>query len=115
MAHHQGMGFLSLTNFIHGNPIQRRFHADARVRAVEPLLHERVPILPPLHHISTRERVPSLMSVGEVAPSVSKFDTPHTSTPKTQLLCNGRYGLMLTNAGGGYSQWGEFEITLLHP
>ena len=111
MAHHQGMGFLSLTNFIHGNPIQRRFHADARVRAVEPLLHERVPILPPLHHISTRERVPSLMSVGEVAPSVSKFDTPHTSTPKTQLLCNGRYGLMLTNAGGGYSQWGEFEIT----
>jgi cyclic beta-1,2-glucan synthetase len=111
MAHHQGMGFLSLTNFIYGNPIQRRFHADARVRAVEPLLHERIPILPPLHHISTRERVPSVMSVGEVAPSVSKFDTPHTTTPKTQLLCNGRYGLMLTNAGGGYSQWGEFEIT----
>lgn len=111
MTHHQGMGFLSLTNFIHGNPIQRRFHAAARVRAVEPLLHERVPILPPLHHISTRERVPSVMSIGEAAPSVSKFDTPHTTTPKTQLLCNGRYGLMLTNAGGGYSQWGEFEIT----
>jgi cyclic beta-1,2-glucan synthetase len=27
MAHHQGMGFLALTNFVHGNPIQRRFHA----------------------------------------------------------------------------------------
>jgi cyclic beta-1,2-glucan synthetase len=111
MAHHQGMGFLSLTNFLHGNAIQRRFHADARVRAVEPLLHERVPILPSLHHISTRESAPSAMSVGEVAPSVSKLDTPHTAAPKTQLLCNGRYGLMLTNAGGGYSQWGEFEIT----
>ena len=111
MAHHQGMGFLSLTNFLHGNAIQRRFHADARVRAVEPLLHERVPILPSLHHISTRESAPLVMSVGEVAPSVSKLDTPHTATPKTQLLCNGRYGLMLTNAGGGYSQWGEFEIT----
>jgi cyclic beta-1,2-glucan synthetase len=112
MTHHQGMGFLSLTNFLHDNPIQRRFHADARVRAVEPLLDERVPIRPPLHHIvSTRERVPSVMSVGEGAPSVSKFDTPHTTTPKTQLLCNGRYGLMITNAGGGYSQWGEFEIT----
>jgi cyclic beta-1,2-glucan synthetase len=112
MTHHQGMGFLSLTNFLHDNPIQRRFHADARVRAVEPLLDERVPIRPPLHHIvSTRESVPSVMSVGEVAPSVSKFDGPHTTTPKTQLLCNGRYGLMITNAGGGYSQWGEFEIT----
>ena len=63
MAHHQGMSFLSLTNFVHGNPIQRRFHADPRVRAVEPLLHERVPVLPPLHHISTRERVPSVTSV----------------------------------------------------
>ncbi|MDQ7842063.1 MAG: glucoamylase family protein, partial [bacterium] len=111
LAHHQGMGFLSLTNFLHGNPIQRHFHADARVRAVEPLLHERVPILSPLHHISTRERMSLAESIGEVAPSVSKFDTPHTSTPKTQLLCNGRYGLMITNAGGGYSRWGNFEIT----
>jgi len=50
-------------------------------------------------------------SVGEVAPSVSKFDTSHTSTPKTQLLSNGRYGLMITNAGGGYSRWGNVEIT----
>jgi cyclic beta-1,2-glucan synthetase len=116
MTHHQGMGFLALTNFLHDNPIPRRFHADARIRAVEPLLDERVPIRPPLHHVvSTREKVPSVMSVGEAAPSVSKFDTPHTTTPKTQLLCNGRYGLMITNAGGGYSQWGEFEITRWRP
>ncbi|HET6454097.1 MAG TPA: glucoamylase family protein, partial [Armatimonadota bacterium] len=111
MTHHQGMGFLSLTNFLHGNPIQRHFHADARVRAVEPLLHERIPTLSPLHHISTRERMSLAESVGEVAPSVNKFDTPHTSMPKTQLLCNARYGLMITNAGGGYSRWGNFEIT----
>jgi cyclic beta-1,2-glucan synthetase len=111
MAHHQGMGFLALTNFLQGNSIQRRFHADARVRAVEPLLHERIPILPPLHHISIRESAPLVESVGEISPSVSKFDTPHTSTPQTQLFCNGRYGLMITNAGGGYSQWGNFEIT----
>jgi cyclic beta-1,2-glucan synthetase len=81
LAHHQSMGFLSLDNFLHGNPLQRHFHADARVRAVEPLLHERVPTLPPLHHISTRERVPSVESFGEIAPSTSTFDTPHTSTP----------------------------------
>ncbi|HEX7572248.1 MAG TPA: glucoamylase family protein, partial [Bacteroidota bacterium] len=55
LAHHQGMSFLSLTNFLHGNPIQRDFYADARVRAVEPLLYERIPVLSPLNHISTRE------------------------------------------------------------
>ncbi|HER19572.1 MAG TPA: glycosyl transferase, partial [Chromatiales bacterium] len=35
----------------------------------------------------------------------------HTTTPKTQLLSNGSYCLMLTNAGGGYSRWGDYEIT----
>ncbi len=69
------------------------------------------PTLPPLHHISTRERLPTVESVGEVAPSVSRFETPHTPTPKTQLLSNGRYGLMVTNAGGGTSRWGDFELT----
>jgi cyclic beta-1,2-glucan synthetase len=111
LAHHQGMSFLSLTNFLQGNPIQRDFYADARVRAVEPLLYERIPLLSPLNHISTRERMSLPEKVGDVGPSVSKFDTPHTSTPKTQLLCNGRYGLMITNAGGGYSRWGNFEVT----
>ncbi len=111
MAHHQGMGFLALTNLLHGNSIQNYFHRDPRVRTVEPLLHERIPIVPPLNQISTRARISSIAAVGEVAPSVSQFDTPHTSTPKTQLLCNGRYGVMLTNAGGGYSRWGDVEIT----
>ncbi|MGH9339087.1 MAG: glucoamylase family protein, partial [Acidobacteriota bacterium] len=111
MAHHHGMSFLSLTNFLHDNALQQHFHADPRVGAVEPLLHERIPHVPPLHHISTRERVSSVAGIGEVAPSVSQFETPHTTTPKTQLLCNGRYSLMLTNAGGGYSRWGDFEIT----
>jgi len=111
LAHHQGMGFLSLDNFLHGNPNQRHFHADARVRAVEPLLHESVPVLPSQYHISTRQRVPSVDGFGEIAPSVSRFDSPHTSKPKTQLLGNGRYSLMITNSGGGFSQWRDFEIT----
>ncbi len=111
MAHHQGMGFLALTNFLHGHTLQDYFHSDPRVRTVEPLLQERIPHLPPLHHIATRERVSSVAGIGEVAPSVSQFATPDTTTPKTQLLSNGRYGLLLTNAGGGYSRWGDFDIT----
>ncbi len=111
MAHHQGMGFLSITNFFHDQLLQRYFHADVHVRAVEELLHERVPTDPPIHYVTTRDRTTSVTSIAEAAPSVSKFDTPHTTTPKTQLLSNGRYGLMVTNSGGGYSRWGDFEIT----
>ena len=62
------------------NPIQRRFHADPRVRAVEPLLHERIPILSSAApHLHAQRECLRPMSVGEVAPSVSKFDTPHTA------------------------------------
>ncbi len=111
MAHHQGMSFLALNNFLHDNCLHSRYHADPRVRATEPLLHERIPLSPPLHHVSTRERVSSAPGIGEVAPSVSHFTTPHTKTPKTQLLSNGRYNLMVTNAGGGYSRWNDFDIT----
>jgi cyclic beta-1,2-glucan synthetase len=111
MAHHQGMGFLALTNFLRGNSVQKAFYADPRVRAVEPLLYERIPHLPLVDQVSAHVRVSSIAAVGEVALSVSQFDTPHTSTPKTQLLSNGSYGLMLTNAGGGYSHWRGFEIT----
>ena len=111
MAHHLGMSFLALVNFLHDGRLQRRFHSDPRVRTFEPLLHERIPHLPPLHHVTSRERISSIAAIGEIVPSVSQFETPHTATPKTQLLSNGRYALMLTNAGGGYSRWKDFEIT----
>ena len=111
MAHHQGMSLLALANYLQDDPFPRRFHAEPRVKAMESLLYERVPTLPPVHHISTRERQATVESVAAVEPSVSKFDTPNTPTPKTQLLSNGRYSLMVTTAGGGYSRWGEVELT----
>ena len=112
MAHHQGMSFLALTNFLYGNPFPRRFHSDPRVRAFEALLQERIPALPPLHLISTRQTAPELvLDQNLVAPSGTTFTTPHTATPRSLLLSNGRYDLMVTNSGSGYSQWGSRELT----
>ncbi|MBA3004835.1 MAG: glycosyl transferase, partial [Desulfurivibrio sp.] len=111
MAHHQGMAFLALTNFLHGNPFPRRFHSDPRVRAFEALLQERIPTLPALHLTSTRENEPALLGGDQIAPAESIFTTPHTAIPHSLLLSNGRYGVMVTNSGGGYSQWGGQELT----
>ena len=47
MAHHEGMSLLALDNALIGSVMQRRFHADLRIRAVESLLFERVPLTPP--------------------------------------------------------------------
>ena len=63
MAHHQGMAFLALTNFLHGKPFSRRFHNDSRVRAFEALLQERIPSLPPLHLTPARHKDSGTCSV----------------------------------------------------
>lgn len=114
MAHHQGMAFLSLVNFLHGNPFPRRFHNDPRVRAFETLLQERIPTLPALHLISMRQNEPVLPGIDQVAPVESIFATPHTAIPHSLLLSNGSYGVMVTNSGGGYSQWDSQELTRWH-
>jgi cyclic beta-1,2-glucan synthetase len=111
MAHHQGMAFIAVCNFLHGGAFQRRFHADPRVRAFEALLQERIPTMPPLQLMSTRPGEALPLSRNPVAPAGITFTTPHTARPRSQLLSNGRYGVMITNSGGGYSQWGGSELT----
>jgi cyclic beta-1,2-glucan synthetase len=44
-------------------------------------------------------------------PASGVFDTPHTPSPEVQLLSNGRYHVMVTNAGGGYSRWRDLAVT----
>jgi cyclic beta-1,2-glucan synthetase len=44
-------------------------------------------------------------------PPIRFFDTPHTPMPEVKLLSNGRYHVMLSNAGGGYSRWKELALT----
>lgn len=44
MVHHQAMTLLALSNTIDKRAVQRRFHSDPRIRAVESLLCKRIPI-----------------------------------------------------------------------
>ena len=37
--------------------------------------------------------------------------SPDTPVPEVQLLSNGRYHVMVTNAGGGYSRWKDCAVT----
>jgi cellobiose phosphorylase len=39
------------------------------------------------------------------------FDSPSTPAPEVQLLSNGRYHLVITNSGGGYSRWNDLAVT----
>ena len=59
----------------------------------------------------TSELAQSRTAAGDAEPPVRVFETPHTSTPEVQLLSNGRYHVMVTNAGGGYSRWKDLAVT----
>src|ERR1700674_3893256 len=39
------------------------------------------------------------------------FDTPSSRAPEVHLLSNGRYHLVISNSGGGYSRWRDLAVT----
>jgi cellobiose phosphorylase len=110
MAHHQGMSLLSLAHVLLGQPMQRRFEENQEFRATLLLLQERVPRLPVIFpHPADMESVRDAGQNPE--PNVRVFSTPNTPAPQVQLLSNGTYHVMVTNAGGGYSRFGELAVT----
>ena len=51
------------------------------------------------------------MTAGNQKALVRIVDNPDTPVPEVQLLSNGRYHVMVTSAGGGYSRWKNVAIT----
>src|SRR5450830_1609026 len=111
MAHHQGMSLVALGNVINDGAMVERFHADPIVEATELLLQERVP-RDVLVARPRAEEVKGAADVRDLVPPVlRRFTSPHGSIPRTHLLSNGRYAVMVTAAGSGYSRWRDVAVT----
>lgn len=110
MAHHQGMSLLALASHLLGQPMQRRFAADRQLQAALPLLQERIPR--PSGLFSMAAELSGLQArVQPLDTPLRAFTTPDTPMPEVQLLSNGRYHVMISNAGGGYSRWRDLAVT----
>jgi cyclic beta-1,2-glucan synthetase len=110
MAHHQGMGFLALSYLLHERPMQRRFESDPLFQATMLVLQERVP--------KTGAFVSANVETEGMRAPKADADTPMrvitamaTAHPEVQLLSNGRYNVMVSSAGGGYSRWKDMAVT----
>lgn len=111
MAHHQGMSLLSLNSLLLDRPMQRRFAAAPRFQATLLLLQERIPKTPAFYwHTAGEQTELRAVSSGQ-APPERVYSTPNTPIPEVKLLSNGRYHVMVTNAGGGYSRWKHLAVT----
>ena len=109
MAHHQGMCLLSLAYLLLDRPMQKRFESDPMIQATVLLLQERIPKATALYSSTLSEEHKALHPLEEKP--VRVYTTPDTPVPEVQLLSNGRYHVMITNAGGGYSRWKEMAVT----
>ena len=111
MAHHQGMTIVAIANVLFDGRMRARFHAESSVQATELLLQERTPRDVSVAH-PRAEEVKASARIGDTQlPAVRRLHTAHSATPQTHILSNGRYAVMLSSAGSGYSRWGDIGIT----
>ena len=108
MAHHQGMGLLSLAYVLLDKPMQKRFESEPQFQATLLLLQERIPKTAGFY---TPPDDVAEISVVTNNVEMRVINTPDTPVPEVQLLSNGRYHVMVTNAGGGYSRWKDIAVT----
>jgi cyclic beta-1,2-glucan synthetase len=111
MAHHQGMTVVAIANVLFDGRMRERFHAEPSIEATELLLQERAPRDVSVAHLRAEE-VGTAARVSDVQlPEARRLRSPHQSTPQTHLLSNGRYSVMLTGVGSGYSLWQTLGVT----
>lgn len=105
MAHHQGMSILAAADTVLNGIMRTRFHDDPVMASAELLLQERAPDKGAIAHpLPTEQALPT--PPPETTAHTGRFyDTAYASEPVTHLLSNGRYTVMLTSAGSGYSSW----------
>ncbi|MGH9374174.1 MAG: glucoamylase family protein, partial [Vicinamibacterales bacterium] len=111
MAHHQGMSFLSIAYLLLNRPMQRRFESDPMLRATDLLLHERIPKASAPVFPHAIEAGTTRAATTEAEGTMRVYTDPGSSTPEAHLLSNGRYHVMVSSAGGGYSRWRDLAVT----
>jgi len=111
MAHHQGMALAALGNRLLADALVRRFHADPRVRAVELLLHERVPSELPPETAREEEREPQPPRDGAVPTLQAWSPAADADFPQVLALGNGRLASWISEAGAGGLWWHQQALT----
>ena len=111
MAHHQGMSLLALVYLLRDRPMQRRFLACPFFKATELLLQERVPKTAASVFSEDLELEESRKLSGDSEGVMRVFTNPSLRAPEVHLLSNGRYHVVISSAGGGYSRWHDLAVT----
>lgn len=112
MAHHQGMTIVAIANTLQDGQMRERFHREPMIQACELLLQERMPRDVAIAHPRAEEVKIRAVETGSDVQALRRLTASAAGAPPiTHLLSNGRYAVMVTAAGAGYSRWREIAVT----
>lgn len=111
MAHHQGMTIVAIANTLQDGRMRARFHREPMIQACELLLQESMPRNTAIAHPRAEEVKASVAETGAESATVRRVSPAVGGAPVTHLLSNGRYAVMLTASGAGYSRWRDIAVT----
>jgi cyclic beta-1,2-glucan synthetase len=111
LAHHQGMILVALNNVLNDGIIQDRFHRDPAVQSSELLLQERIPARVEIFHPRAEEVHAEKVGFYKVESPFRQLKSLNTLTPRTHILSNGNYTVMVSASGSGFSRCGNVAVS----
>ena len=115
MAHHQGMSIVAAGNVVHEGRMRNRFHADPVIEAAELLLQEKAPRNIPVASIRADIKARGEEPPPMEGPDIRDIVDPANAPKAVALMSGGRYSLMVTATGAGYSRFDGLAVTRWHP
>ena len=105
MAHHQGMNLAAINNYLNGGILRERFHAEMMIKASEVLLEEKRQ-----SYLISIARQGYTIKIGNPLFKEDSYSNRYVSStgvnsPVVNYLSNGKYSLMITSDGDGFSKY----------
>ncbi len=115
-AHHSGMSIAAIADAVFEGRLRDRFHSDPVIESAELLLQEKAPREIPADTVRTEAEERASKDDTEVqSPDTRIILDPAWSLRATNLMSNGRYSVMVTATGSGYSRCGDMAVTRWQP
>ena len=111
MAHHHGMSILAVSNCVQNGRIQNLFSKHRISRSCELLLQEKFPTSVARVEDSSQDFDDLPPPNSDESMVVRRMETFDTLRPRTMLLSNGNYHLMVCHDGSSSSRWKDVDVT----
>lgn len=110
MSHHQGMILTAINNYLNNGILRNRFHAEMMIKATEYLLEEKRQ-----SHLITTAKRGYTIKVAKTLFREEIYDSRYVGSvalypPVANYLSNGKYSLMITSDGDGFSKFEDRMI-----